>query len=42
MYEFDSWTIGRMSTEERMLSNYNAGGDSRESLGLQGDPPSQS
>ena len=33
---------GRLSTEELMLSNCGVGEDSLESLGLQGDPTSQS
>ena len=33
---------GKLSTEELMLLNCGAGEDSRESLGLQGDPNSQS
>ena len=42
MYGCESWTTRRLSAEELMLSNYGAGEDSRESLGLQGDQTSQS
>ena len=38
----ESWTIKRLSAEELTLLNCGAGKDSRESLGLQGDPTSQS
>ena len=34
--------LRRLSAEELMLSNCGTGEDSRESLGLQGDPISQS
>ena len=33
--------LRRLSTEELMLSNCGGGGDSRESIGLQGDQSSQ-
>ena len=42
MYGCESWTIKRLSTEELMLLNCGVGEDSRESLGLQGDPTSPS
>ena len=41
MYGCESWTI-KLSTEELMLLNCGVGEDSRESLGLQGDPTSPS
>jgi len=41
MYGCESWTI-KLSTEELMLLNCGIGEDSRESLGLQGDPTSPS
>ena len=41
MYGCESWTI-KLSAEELMLLNYGVGEDSWESLGLQGDPTSQS
>ena len=41
MYGCESWTI-KLNTEELMLSNCGNGEDSRESLGLQGNPTSQS
>ena len=41
MYGCESWTI-KLSAEEFMLLNYGVGEDSWESLGLQGDPTSQS
>ena len=42
MYGCESWTIKKLSTKELMLLNSGVGEDSRESLGLQGDPTSQS
>ena len=42
MYGCESWTIKRLSAEGLMLSNYGAGEDSCESLGLQGDQNSPS
>ena len=42
MYGCESWTTGRLSIEELMLLNCGVGEDSWESLGLQGDPTSQS
>ena len=41
MYGCKSWTI-KLRTEELMLLNCGVGEDSSESLGLQGDPTSQS
>ena len=41
MYGCESWTI-KLSAEELMLLNCGVGEDSRESLGLQGDPTSPS
>ena len=38
----ESQTILKLSAEELMLLNCGVGKDSGESLGLQGDPPSQS
>ena len=38
----ESWTIRKLSTEELMLLNCVVGEDSRESLGMQGDPTSPS
>ena len=42
MYGCESWTIKMLSTKELMLLNCGVGVDSWESLGLQGDPTSQS
>ena len=42
MYGCESWTIRRLSAKELMLLNGGVGEDSRESLGQQGDPISQS
>ena len=42
MYGCESWTIKKLSTKELMLLNCGVGEDSRESLGLQGDPTSPS
>ena len=41
MYGYESWTI-KLSTKELMLLNCGVGEASRQSLGLQGDPPSSS
>ena len=41
MYGCESWQR-RLSAKELMLLNCGVGEDSRESLGLQGDPPSPS
>ena len=38
----ERWTIKKLSTKELMFLNCGAGEDSRESLGLQGDPASPS
>ena len=40
MYGCESWTVKKVSEEELMLLNCGVGEDSRESLGLQGDPTS--
>ena len=40
MYGCESWTVKRQSTKELILLNCGVGEDSRESLGLQGDPTS--
>ena len=42
MYRCESWTPRKLSTEDLMLLNCGVGGDSQESLGLQGDPTSPS
>ena len=42
MYGFESWTIKKLSAKELMLWNCGVGEDSWESLGLQGDPITQS
>ena len=42
MYGCESWTIRKLSAKELMLLNCGVGEDSRESLGLQGDPISPS
>ena len=42
MYECENWTIKKVEWQELMLLNYGVGEDSRESLGLQGDPTSPS
>ena len=42
IYGCESWTIKKLSAKELMLLNCDAGEDSQESLGLQGDPTSQS
>ena len=38
IYGCETWTVKKLSTEELMLLNCGVGEDSRESLGLQGDP----
>ena len=40
MYGCESWTVKKGGAEELMLLNCGVGEDSRESLGLQGDPTS--
>ena len=40
MYGCESWTVKNLSAKELMLLNCGVGEDSRESLGLQGDPTS--
>ena len=40
MYGCESWTAKKVEREELMLLNCGVGEDSRESLGLQGDPTS--
>ena len=40
MYGYESWTVKKLSAKELMLLNCSVGEDSRESLGLQGDPTS--
>ena len=40
MYGCESWTVKKASAKELMLLNCDVGEDSRESLGLQGDPTS--
>ena len=42
MYGCENWTIRRVDHKELMLLNCGVGEDSRESLGLQGDPTSPS
>ena len=42
VYGCESWLQRKLSAEELMLLYYNVGEDSWESLGLQGDPTSQS
>ena len=42
MHGCERWTIKRLSTEELMLSNCDAGEGSCESLGLQGDQTTKS
>ena len=42
MYECENWTIKKSEHEELMLLNCGVGEDSRESLGLHGDPTSPS
>ena len=40
MYGCESWTVKKASAKKLMLLNCGVGEDSRESLGLQGDPTS--
>ena len=42
MYGCESWTIKKPERQKLMLLNCGIGEDSRESLGLQGDPTSPS
>ena len=42
MYGYKSWIIKEAEPKELILSNCGVGEDPRESLGLQGDPTSQS
>ena len=42
MYGCESWTIKKANAEELMRLNCGVGDDSRESLGLQGNPTSPS
>ena len=42
MYGCESWTIKKLSAEELMILNCGVGEDCLESLGLHGDPTSQS
>ena len=42
MYGCESWTIKKAESKELMLLNCGVREDSRESLGLQGDPISPS
>ena len=42
MYGCESWTIKKAERRRMMLLNCGVGGDSGESLGLQGDPTSPS
>ena len=42
IYGCENWTVKKLSAEELMLLCYVVGGDSLESLGLQGDPTSSS
>ena len=42
MYGYESWTTKKADAQELMLLNCGVGEDSWESLGLQGDPTSQS
>ena len=42
MYGCESWTVKKAEYQRTMLLNCGAGEDSRESLGLQGDPNSPS
>ena len=42
MYGCENWTIKRLNTKELMLLNCGVGEDSWESLGLQGNPSTQS
>ena len=40
MYGCESWIVKKAECQRMMLLNYGVGEDSRESLGLQGDPTS--
>ena len=42
MYGCESWTVKKAECQKLMLLNYGVGEDSRQSLGLQGDPTSPS
>ena len=42
MYGCESWSMKKAEHRRLMLLNYGAGEDSRESVGLQGDPTSPS
>ena len=42
MYACESWTVKKAEHKKLLLLNYGVGEDSRESLGLQGDPTSPS
>ena len=42
MYGCECWTMKKAECQRMMLLNYGVGEDSRESLGLQGDPTSPS
>ena len=42
LYGCKSWTVKKLSAKELMLLNCGVGEDSRESLGLQGDPTGSS
>ena len=42
MYGCESWTVKKVECRKLMLLNYGVGEDSRQSLGLQGDPTSPS
>ena len=42
MYGCESWTVKKAEHQRLMLLNCGVGEDSRESLGLQGDPTSPS
>ena len=42
MYGCECWTMKKAECQRMMLLNYGVGEDSRESLGLQGDPTSSS
>ena len=41
-YGCESWTVKKVECQKLMLLNYGVGEDSRQSLGLQGDPTSPS
>ena len=42
MHGYESWTVKKVEHEELILLNCVVGEDSKESLGLQGDPTSPS